>query len=122
LVQIQNGSTAIGYGAILAFFTPDTDGKGDLNSATNDLVHHLRLENQGMQLVGQARNVRVDGFDGLVTMLETGSPYGGAETDALLTVARPEGLFFMVFITPQKEFASLQGAFDQMLNSIRFNR
>jgi hypothetical protein len=48
--------------------------------------------------------------------------YGGAETDALLTVARPEGLFYMVFIVPQRNFARLQGAFDQMVNSIRFNR
>ena len=54
-------------------------------------------------------------------MLETGSPYGGAETDALLTVMRPEGLFYMVFIAPQRNFSSLQGAFEQMLNSIRFN-
>ena len=32
------------------------------------------------------------------------SPYGGAETDALLTVARPEGLFYMVFIAPERQF------------------
>lgn len=122
VVRDQNGNAAIGYGVILSYYAPDTERQGDLTRATTDLVHHLRLENQGMQTVGEARNVRVDGADGLVTMLETGSPYGGAETDALLTVTRPEGLFYMVFIAPQKNFPGLQGAFDQMVNSIRFNR
>ena len=74
-----------------------------------------------MQVAGDQRRVRVDGSEALITMLETGSPYGGAETDALLTVMRPEGLFYMVFIAPQRNFSSLQGAFEQMLNSIRFN-
>lgn len=122
LVQDQNGNAAIGYGVILSYYAPDTERQGDLSGATDDLVHHLRLENQGMQIVGEARNVRVGGADGLVTMLESGSPYGGAETDALLTVIRPEGLFYLVFIAPEKNFAGLQGAFDQMVNSIRFNR
>ena len=116
VVQNQNGGAAIGYGVILSYYAPDTERQGDLNGATDDLVHHLRLENQGMQTVGEARSVRVNGADGLVTMLETASPYGGVETDALLTVIRPEGLFYMVFIAPQKSFAGLQGAFDQMVN------
>jgi hypothetical protein len=122
VVQDQNGNAAIGYGVILSYYSPDTDRQGDLNGATRELVHHLRLENLGMQTAGETRNVRVDGADGLVTMLETASPYGGAETDALLTVIRPEGLFYMVFIAPQKSFAGLQSAFDQMVNSIRFTR
>jgi beta-barrel assembly-enhancing protease len=122
VVQNQNGGAEIGYGVILSYYAPDTERQGDLKGATDDLVHHLRLENQGMQKAGEARSVRVDGADGLVTMLENASPYGGAETDALLTVIRPEGLFYMVFIAPQKNFAGLQSAFDQMVNSIRFTR
>jgi hypothetical protein len=48
------------------------------------------------------------------------SPYGGTESDYLLTVARPEGLLYMVFIAPQSEMTSLQGTFQRMLESIRF--
>ena len=73
-----------------------------------------------MQSSGQQRKVRVDGQNGLVTMLSSSSPYGGEEVDALLTVQRPEGLFYMVFIAPRENFNQLQSIFDQMVRSIRF--
>jgi hypothetical protein len=62
----------------------------------------------------------VAGQQGLITMLSSSSPFGGAEVDALLTVQRPEGLFYMVFIAPQQEFSQLQAVFDRMVQSIRF--
>ena len=39
----------------------------------------------------------------------------------LLTVTRPEGLFYMLCVAPQATFPQLQGAFQQMLNSVRFS-
>jgi hypothetical protein len=57
-----------------------------------------------------------------VTHLSGASPYGGAETDVVLTVARPEGLFYMVFVAPSRDFNQLQGAFQKMLDSIQFRR
>jgi len=121
LVRNQNGGTAVGLGAILSYFFPDNNSK-NLQNATDDLVHHLKSQNPGMQVTSHnPRRVRVDGSDGLVTMLEGSSPYGGAETDALLTVSRPEGLFYLVFITPQRSYPSLEGTFERMTHSLRFN-
>lgn len=121
LVQNSNGATAVGLGAILSYFFPDNNSK-DLRNATDDLIHHLTSQNPGMQVTSRnPRRVRVDGSDGLVTMLEGSSPYGGAESDALLTVSRPEGLFYLVFITPQRSDSNLEGTFERMTHSLRFN-
>ena len=121
LVQNSNGATAVGLGAILSYFFPD-NSSNDLRNTTNDLIHHLTSQNPGMQVTSRnPRRVRVDGSDGLVTMLEGSSPYGGAETDALLTVSRPEGLFYLVFITPQRSYQNLEATFQRMTHTLRFN-
>jgi hypothetical protein len=39
----------------------------------------------------------------------------------LVTVERPEGLFYMVFIGPESEFRNLQPIYEQMLRTVRFN-
>ena len=68
------------------------------------------------------KRVRVEDSPGLVTTLVSDSPYAGqAETDVVLTVERPEGVFYIIFIAPQAEFKSLQDAFDEMVSSIRFS-
>ncbi|MGI8989136.1 MAG: M48 family metallopeptidase [Bryobacteraceae bacterium] len=120
IVQGANQTAAVGYGAIVSYFVPDSSHGSDLAGATEDLVHHLTAQNTGMQIAGNSRHVRVANHDGLVTMLQSGSPYGGPESDALLTVQTPQGLFYMVFIAPQKQFGQLQGTFDQIVQSIRF--
>ncbi|MDQ6707167.1 MAG: hypothetical protein M3Z85_14475, partial [Acidobacteriota bacterium] len=102
------------------YFIPDTNRGSDLTAATEDLIHHLTVQNSGMQIAGNSRRVRVAGHDGLVTMMQSGSPYGGTESDALLTVTTPQGLFYMVFIAPQNQFGQLQATFDQIVQSIRF--
>jgi hypothetical protein len=40
--------------------------------------------------------------------------------DQLVTVARPQGLWYLVFISPQSEARDIQPVFDQMLRSVRF--
>jgi hypothetical protein len=118
VVQGRGGQTQIGYGAIVSYFFPER-GR-NLRQATEELIHHLHASNPNLQASGRSRRVRVDGHEGMVTMLSSGSPYGGGEVDALLTVSRPEGLFYMVFIAPENEFNRLQSVFDQMIRSIRF--
>ncbi|MDQ6663923.1 MAG: M48 family metallopeptidase [Acidobacteriota bacterium] len=120
IVQGASQSAAVGYGAIVSYYFPDNNRATDLSAATEDLIHHLTAQNNGMQIAGNSKRVRVANHDGLVTMMQSGSPYGGTESDALLTVATPQGLFYMVFIAPQNQFGQLQGTFDQMVQSIRF--
>lgn len=120
IAQASNGAAQVGYGAIVSYFFPDTNRGGNLVNDTEDLIHHLRTQNPNMQVAGNPRRVRVSNHDGLVTTLQSDSPFGGAETDALLTISTPQGLFYMIFIAPQNQFGRLQGAFDQMVQSIRF--
>jgi predicted Zn-dependent protease len=120
LVQDNRGNTQVGYGAIVSYFSPRS-GR-NLRSATQELIQDLRAANPTMETGGGQRNVRVDGHQGMVTMLSSSSPFGGREVDAVLTVARPEGLFYMVFIAPERDFNQLQSTFDQMVRSIRFGQ
>jgi hypothetical protein len=122
LAQGQNGGTQIGFGAIVSYFAPENQ-RTNLRTATSELLHHLHAQNAGMQVVSnEQRRVRVGGQEGLVTMMQSQSPFGGDETDALVTVLRPEGLFYMVFIAPERDFARAETAFQQMMSSIRFTR
>lgn len=120
IVQEANQNAAVGYGAIVSYFFPDNSRAEDLGAATDDLIHHLVAQNHRMQVSGNTRRVRVANHDGLITILQSGSPYGGAETDALLTVSTAQGLFYMVFVAPSQQFGQLQATFDQMVQSIRF--
>ena len=117
-VQDQMGRVSIGYGATLGYYRPQQ--ARNLRGATGELLQVLQQNNPTMQLAGNPRRVDVSGQPGLVTELVSQSPYGGAERDVVLTVARPEGVFYMVFIAPERAWSQLQPAFQQMLQSIRW--
>jgi predicted Zn-dependent protease len=119
LVQNRFGGVDVAYGAFLSYFFPET-GRTSLRSATGELVARLRAGNPTMEVSGQSRQVRIDGAPGLIVPLTSASPFGGAETDMLVAVLRPEGLFYMVFIAPQQDWKHFEGAFDQMVRSIDF--
>ena len=46
---------------------------------------------------------------------------GGREINMLVTAERPEGLFYMIFIGPEKDFRQLQPVYEQMLRSVRLS-
>jgi hypothetical protein len=119
LVQSASGQVSIGYGAVLSYYYPQ-DGKLDLERSTRELISQLAFINPNQQVSGSQRRVRVDGQPALLTTLSSVSPYGGTETDYLVTAVQPRGLFYMVFIGPQTQFNQLVGTFDQMLRSLRF--
>ncbi len=63
----------------------------------------------------------MNGQPALITTLQSRSPFAGeTEIDTVVTVERPEGLFFVVLIAPQSIARNLQSAFDAMLRSVRF--
>jgi hypothetical protein len=76
-----------------------------------------------MRLRNSARSIAVDGERALVTELSSDSPFAGeTETDLVVTVSRPEGLFYMVLVMPRSQAANAQPVFQRMLESIRFAR
>lgn len=122
LVQNQKSGVHIAYGVTINYYTPEGD-RLDLQQHTAELIRQLQQQNSGMKISQNSRTVRVSGQDGLLTTLASKSPYPNQqEVDLLLTVPRPSGLFYAVFISPQSEFNEVQEAFQQMIQSIQFNR
>jgi hypothetical protein len=121
IVQNERGGATVGYGAMISYFSPED--REELSGATDDLIHHLHASNPRMRVSGGRQRITVDGSQGQLTQIENESPFQGSEErDILLTVARPEGLFYVIFIAPDRDLRQVQGTFDQMMRSIRFNR
>ena len=118
LVRTAGGGTAIAYGTVLSYYKPQASR--NLRQATGELVRELQSANPSMRATGAPRSIRVNGSQGLITTLSAQSPHGGAERDVLLTVARPEGIFYMILVGPDSSFAQLEPAFQRMLSSIQF--
>jgi predicted Zn-dependent protease len=114
-----NGEPAIGFGSLLSYFFADP-GRSALLDATDDLMRRLRSEDPGIRQTGNQRRVELDKQPALITTLSSNSPFGGAETDMLVTVARPEGLFHLIFISPERNWNEAHLTFDHMVQSIRF--
>lgn len=119
LVQDRNGNVAVGYGVMVSGFTPHRNG-GNLASDTQDLLAQLRQSNPAMQVSGRQTRTSLNRQQALVTTLTNQSPLGGREIDMLVTVERPEGLLYMVFIAPEQDWKQMQPVFEQMLRSVRF--
>ena len=121
LIQNQQGQVAIAYGLLTAFYFPQ-DGKGNLQRDTTDLVKQMQA-NSHVNQTGSAKAVKVAGQSALLTPLESQSPYPGKrEIDMLLTIARPDTLFYIVFITPDYEWSATQKAFDDIVASLQFTK
>ena len=74
-----------------------------------------------MRVTNSSRSATVGGTRALITELSSPSPFANeTEVDILVTVARPEGLFYLVFITPRGQLNNAQPVFQRMLESIRF--
>jgi hypothetical protein len=84
------------------------------------LMQELRRSNQAMRIIRSPESIRVDGQRALSTDLSNDSPLGGRETDWLVTVQRPEGLLFFVFVAPDRDFLNYNNTFRVMLDSVRF--
>lgn len=120
---VQSGrQAAIGRG-VIARIEP-LRRRADLVRDTQALIDQFRQSNPSMQPSGRkARNLQVAGQPALLTTLYSNSAYGRSrEIDLLLTVARPDGLFYMLFIAPEAEYRLHQAAFEQMMRSVQLGR
>jgi hypothetical protein len=124
IVQSRNGGTAVGYGVMASVFFPPNESSTDLQRETQELIKNLQQSNASMKPSGsKSRGTTVDGQPALVTTLYSDSPYQGQrEVDMLVTVARPQGLYYLVFIAPQNEFQQVQKTYEDMLQSVRFKQ
>jgi hypothetical protein len=120
LAQDRSGGVSVGFGVIGSFFNPQESR--NLQRDTEDLIGQLKRSNPAMQVSGGAKSMRVDGKPALVTTLYNQSALtGGREVNLLVTVDRPQGLFYLVFIAPENDFRKVQGIYENMLRSVRFS-
>src|SRR5581483_2215681 len=102
------------------YFSPPV-GRADLNTATLELVGFLHGDSPALQLSpAPQRNVRLNGSEGLMSSLLNRGPNGAPEADVLVTVLRPQGIFYFLCAAPRPDFPRLQPVFQQMLSSLRF--
>ena len=120
VVEGSGGQTLVGYGLEVDYYSPP--GRPvELNRDTQELIRRLRQNNSDLRIVRDARTIEVAGRPALLSTLNSRSPYaGGREVDVLATVARPEGLFYVVFIAPQSLFDQIQPTFEAVLRSVQF--
>ncbi|HET8548225.1 MAG TPA: M48 family metallopeptidase [Bryobacteraceae bacterium] len=120
IAQDQRGGTQVIYGVMASYYQPR--GGGNLRQDTMDLINDLARTNPSLQMGRQqTRRINVDGQEALVTVLYSESPYQGeTEHDTLITVGRPEGLFYLLFIAPASAAHQLNNVYDQMLRSLNF--
>jgi Zn-dependent protease with chaperone function len=121
IVTIGNES-ALACGGMMAVYEPVSrrGARVSLRNATDQLVEGLRRSNPGMRLVRDRGRIRVDGQAALSMEFVNDSPSGGRETDWLVTVLRPEGLVYFIFVAPEEEYASYRNMFQRIVQSIRF--
>jgi hypothetical protein len=100
VVRAPNGGSQVGLGAIFSYFYPEGD-QINIASDTRDLIHHLEQLNSTLRLAGAQRQIELDGRRGLVTMLQSDSPFGGTEQDRLLTIATSDGMFYLMLSPPR---------------------
>jgi len=139
MVSDGNGNQALAYGVLINVYEPhashysgqqlQSGGFGQRPATspeadTDDLIATLRQSNRNMRVIRSHERVDVNGERGLSTYLSNDSAIqgGGRETNWLVTLPRAEGLMFIVFTAPEREFQSYEHAFQQMLYSVRLKR
>ena len=121
LVRGSNNQVSVGYGLEASYYFPQGNNI-DLAADTRRLIAQLQQQNPGMRIDRDSRQIQVGGQSGLLTTLTSRSPYQGeTEMDSVVTVPRPDGLFYMVFIAPRSESGQLDQLFNQVLSSVKFN-
>jgi Zn-dependent protease with chaperone function len=116
--QAQNG---IAYGVIVG---NQPGGGGSLDDATQKLAQGMAQENAGMKISSEMKSIDVSGTQGRSLELSGKSPLmlNGEplpERDWLVTLPRPQGgLFYVVFVSPERDFNQLHPTYQKMLDSL----
>ena len=120
LIPGADGQASIGYGMEVDYYVPAEPG-AELKRDTGALIQRLQRSNSEMRPGREARSILVAGQPALLSTLYSRSPSGnGREVDVLVTVARPQGLFYVVFVAPAAGFDPLQTIFEKVVTSIKF--
>lgn len=120
-VQNQQGGVDVGFG-VMVNMAP-SNGSVNLEADTKKLLQQMQQQNGLQPSNASAVHDKVDSLDALMNVMYSQSMFKGQkEVDAIITVAHPKGLVYMIFIAPESEYDQAQQIFEQMIKSIRFTR
>lgn len=122
IVDGGRGNQMLAYGLIAAVFEAHRDrhSRISLETATDQLIDQLRENNPRMRVSRDHERTRFGGEPALSTLLTNDSPIGGKESDWLVTVLRPEGLYYFICVAPEGDYSAYRRTFQTILDSIRF--
>ncbi len=112
---------SIAYGVMIS----GANAQGSLDQQTQSLVQSLEQSNPGLRASGNMEDIAVNGSRGKSVYLVGNSPVqknGAAapERDWLVTLPRADGgLLYLVFISPESDFAQLKPIYQKMLDSLQ---
>jgi hypothetical protein len=113
---------AIAYGVLVSTAQSDSNS---LDDATQRLIQNLQQSNPDLRPTGSTRTIRVNGTSARSADLVGSSPIeqdgkSVPEHDWLVTIPASDGsLLYLIFISPEKDFAQLRPTFEKMLNSLQ---
>lgn len=122
ILKDAQGNSAIAYGVIVSVFVPqNTSGSAPtLEQANKELIASLEQSNPKLSVMRAPESTTLGDLPALSTYLQGDSPAGGAEADWLVTTLRPNGLFYIICIAPQKDYDAYNSAFRAVIHSVRF--
>jgi Zn-dependent protease with chaperone function len=96
---------------------------GNLRNATDSFINGLVQSNQYLRQSGGYQRGTIDGRTAIVTTLMGQSPITGQTelANVYTTQLRDGSLFYVIGVVPRNEVGNYQGAFQNILRSIRLN-
>jgi beta-barrel assembly-enhancing protease len=109
---------AVAYGVIIS--GAQVPQGTSLDDATNQLASQMQQQN-GLKAVGSGESFTLNGKPARSIVFQGSSPLQGEqERDWLVTQQSANGtLMYLVFVSPEKDFKSLQPSFEKMLRSFK---
>ncbi|HKW88759.1 MAG TPA: M48 family metallopeptidase [Candidatus Acidoferrales bacterium] len=122
VVKDAQGNAALAYGMIVGTFPPQnvSGAAPSLEQATDQLIASLRQANPKMSIMRVGDAMTLGGLSARSTYLQSDSPAGGREADWLVTALRPDGLFYVICVSPQTDFDAYDSAFRSVIHSVKF--
>jgi beta-barrel assembly-enhancing protease len=128
-----DGTSEIVYGAIASEYDPIGDAAAEkqveggvitLADATDDLIAQIRRSSPHLVAAERDQSVRLPSGDGLECVLRGDNPRTGlAERVTVVTHALAgQHLFFVIFVTPERDVAQYAPVWKAMLDSLRIGQ
>ena len=122
VLKDAQGNSVVAYGVIVSVFpSPNIAGNAPtLEEANKDLIASLVQSNPKLSVMRAPESATLGGQPALSTYLQGDSSAGGAGAEWLVTTLRPNGLFYVICIAPQKDYETYSSAFRAVIHSVRF--